>query len=191
MPSWLQKFRDFRRDVMTESRIAETLQRLAADGELTPATVDRLTRTLHDTKHESQYIVGHLSAHLAIGVIFLFDVVPLPLGTIARGAWVAGNRIYTAVRREPHRAKVHSFPVLLVSLIPFVGYFAYLIPLRATNADAAYIYANHIAYLRSDCSLEQSLQRKPRWLQGMIRGVLASVMVKPREEMPLIEAEKT
>lgn len=164
---------------MTESRLAETLQRLVVDGELTQATADRLTKGLQETWHESRYVAGHFCAHLAIGLLFSFDVVPLPLGTIARAAWVAGSRMATMVLGQPDRAKVHSFPVLLVSLIPFAGYFAYLIPLRASNADAAYIYANHFVYLRSDCSLQQFILRKPAWQQRIFHNLLAGIIVQP------------
>lgn len=178
----MQSFRDFRRDVLADERLAETLQRLVADGELTPDTAERLKTALEETRHESQYILGHLAAHLAISGVFLFDVIPLPLGTITRGVWVAGSRVYETIQRNPSHAAVHSIPVFVVALIPFVGYFAYLIPLRQTNADAAYIYANHVTYLRKNCSLEESLRRKPRWLQRVLRGVMASVMEKPRAD---------
>ena len=188
MRNWLQKFRDFRRDVMSESRLQETIQRLVVDEELTSATAERMRWTLDETKHESQYIVGQLCAHLAIGLVFSFDLVPLPLGTLGRAAWVAGNRVYETVRRQPARARVHSFWVFLVTLIPFVGYFAYLIPLRAINADATFLYANHIAYLRNDCSLKHYLARKPPWQQRLIRSVLASVMDQPQDEPAEISA---
>ncbi|MFO0917510.1 MAG: hypothetical protein U0872_04245 [Planctomycetaceae bacterium] len=176
MTRWLQNFRDFQRDVMAESRLTETIQRLVVDGELTPVTARRLTKTLQETKHESQYIVKHLCAHLAIGLIFSFDLVPLPLGTLTRGAWVAGNRLLAMMRGRPEQSKVHSLPVLAVSLIPFAGYFAYLIPLRAANADAAYLYANHVSYLRSNCSLRQYILSKPPWQQRLIQSTLATVL---------------
>jgi hypothetical protein len=63
-----------------------------------------------------------------------------------------------------------------------VGYFAYLIPLKAVNADAAYLYANHVAYLRDNCSLEQALQRKPRWLMRLLRGLLAPAIGRSKGE---------
>ncbi len=182
MPRWWQRFGDFRREAMAEERLAETVRRLVDDGELSTATAERLNRTLSDSRDELQYVFGHLCAHLAIGVVFSFDLVPLPLGTMARGAWVAGSRLVETAQRRPTRAAVHSLPVFGVALIPFAGYFAYLIPLRSANADAAYVYANHIAYLRSGCSLERSLQQKPRWLERMLRRVLGPVLEKPADE---------
>lgn len=132
--------------------------------------------SLRETRHESQYIIGHLCAHLAIGLIFSFDLVPLPLGTISRGAWVAGNRIIATVRGRPDQAKIHSWTVLFVSLIPFAGYFAYLIPLRATNADAAYLYANHVSYLRSDCALRQFVLQRPVWQRRLMQRLLSPIL---------------
>jgi len=169
---------------MTESRMVETIQRLVSDGEIPQTTADRLKSALYEKRHESQYIIGHLCAHLAIGLIFSFDLIPLPLGTITRGVWVAVNRVAATARGQRDRAKVHSFPVLIVSLIPFVGYFAYLIPLRESNADAAYVYANHITYLRGDCSLRQFILRRPAWQQRLLRSMLAAFLVQPQDDSP-------
>jgi len=181
---WFQKFHDFRRDVMSESRLHETIGQLVTDGELTPENGERLATSLRETSHETGYIAGHLCAHLAIGLVFSFDIIPLPLGSISRGLWVAGNRVYVMLRRQPERSKVHSVPVLLVSLIPFAGYFAYLIPLRAANADAAYLYANHVAYVRSGCSLEQALHKLPAWRQRLVGRLLGFAISSPQADQP-------
>jgi hypothetical protein len=178
VPRWFQKLRDFRRDVMSETRLEETIARLVADGELTPDEAAAIGETIKTSGHETRYIIGHLCVHLAIG-IGTPDFLILPLGTIGRGSWVVGARIVEMFRRNPLGSRVHSLWVLLVSLIPYAGNFAYLIPLRTTNADAPFLYANHISYLRTGCSLEQSLRKQPAWRQRQLRRLLGFAMKPP------------
>ena len=56
----------------------------------------------------SRYVLGHLGAHAAIASVFLFDVVPLPLGTACRVLWVAGSRAFETLFGTPERARVHA-----------------------------------------------------------------------------------
>ncbi|MDZ4686491.1 MAG: hypothetical protein SH850_15590 [Planctomycetaceae bacterium] len=168
-----------RREPIDEPHLAATIDRLVADGELTAEDADPLRLALPEMVRQSAYILRHLGAHLTIGVIFAFDVIPLPLGSLSRGGWVVINRIYEEARRDRDRARVHSLIVLGVALVPFVGYFAYLIPLRASNADAAFLYANHVSYRRSGQSLKTSLSRKPRWMQRLVRWATSSDRAQP------------
>jgi hypothetical protein len=163
-----------RREPIDEPHLRETIDRLEADGELSTDDAERLRAALPELVAQSAYILRHLGAHLTIGVIFAFDVVPLPLGSLSRGMWVLSSRLYEQVRGTRERAQVHSLTVLGVSLIPFAGYFAYLIPLRSANADAAFLYANHVSYRRSGQSLSVYLSRKPRWMQRLVRWTVSA-----------------
>jgi hypothetical protein len=162
-----------RREDIDEPHLAATIDRLVADGELTAEDAERLRLGLPDMVRQSGYILRHLGAHLAIGAIFAFDVIPLPLGSLSRGGWVIANRVYEEIRRNPDRARIHSLVVLGAALVPFVGYFAYLIPLRSRNAEAARLYANHISYRRWGKSLHAALAGKPRWMQRLVRWAIS------------------
>jgi hypothetical protein len=188
LPSWLRieklphpgrlvcmgKFRDWQRELTSEPRLRESIERLRQDGCLSVSEAERLQLSLPELLRNSHYVLRHLGAHFAVGVIFAFDFLPLPMGMISRGLWVIGNRIYETVRGHREEAAVHSLPVFGVALVPFVGYFAYLIPLRARNADAAYLFANHLTYLRSGCSLEAYLAKKPAWLGRLVRSIVST-----------------
>lgn len=158
-------------EAVDESHLTTTIGRLVADGELTAEAAERLKRELPEIVRHSAYILRHLGAHLAIGAIFAFDVIPLPLGSLSRGGWVVLNRGYEECRRDRERARIHSLPVLGVALIPFVGYFAYLIPLRLQHDEATFLYANHVSYRRMNKSFRAALTGKPRWVQRLLRWV--------------------
>ncbi len=176
---WFQSLRDFRRDVLSEAKLEETIGRLVTEGELTPERAAALIETVRHSGADTRYVIGHLCVHLAIGIATP-DVLFLPLGMIGRALWVVGCRIVETLRGRFARARFHSPWVFGVSLIPYAGNLAYLIPLRATNADAPYLYANHISYLRSGASLEQALQKMPVWRQRLIRRIVGS----PPKESP-------
>ncbi|MDJ0669099.1 MAG: hypothetical protein QNJ61_17590 [Desulfobacterales bacterium] len=109
---------------------------------------------------------------MSIGAVFAFDIIPLPLGTISRVLWVVGNRIYFEFKRDKEKRKIHSLPVLLVSLIPMIGYFAYLLPLKKYNEDLAYVYANQVAYMRKEVFLVEYLEDKPRIVRWALKRLL-------------------
>ncbi len=109
---------------------------------------------------------------MSIGAVFAFDIIPLPMGTISRVLWVIGNRIYIEFKRDMEKRKIHSLPVLLVSLIPWVGYFAYTFPLKKYNEDVAYIYANQIAYMRKEVFLIEYLEGKPKIIKWALKRLL-------------------
>lgn len=183
----MRKLNELRRELTSEPRLRETIERLRESGELTADEAERLAACLAQTLQDSQYILRHFGAHLAIGAIFSYDIVPLPLGSMSRAAWVAAHRIYESIRRRPERASVHSLVVLGVSAIPFAGYLAYLIPLRARSAEAAYVYANHVTYFRSGCSFRAYLDRKPAWFARFVRRLVGTPQLLQR---PAPEAKK-
>ncbi len=156
--------------VDTES-LEQTLQRLRADGEISEEQSAFLRATLRKQLDGSRYVLGHLGAHFAIGAVFAFDLIPIPLGTIARVCWVAGSRLVESVRGNRERAKVHSAGVLVIAAVPWLGYAAYLLPLRRESSELAFVLANHSWRNRTGRTYEQFLagahppmRRIGRWL---------------------------
>lgn len=152
----------------TEEKLRATIVRLLAEGHLTETEAARMERELPETLKSSAYVLRHLAVHWAMAAIFAVDFVPF-LGTISRVLWVAGNRVGETCCGRWERASVHSLPVLGIAAIPWVGYFAYLIPLRSRSPDAAFLYANHFTYSRSNCALPTYLERRPKWIGWMVR----------------------
>ena len=143
---------------LTDSEgLAQTLQRLVDEGNLSPTRADEFQASLPLQLERGAYVLRHLGAHLGIGVIFAFDVVPLPLGTLSRIAWVGGNRLLEEVRGHRDRARVHSLGAFLIAAIPWFGYAAYLLPLRRESPELAFVLANHSWITRSGRSYEQFL----------------------------------
>ena len=165
----LERFRQTRQALRDPSALQPTLARLVTDGRLTAEEAERLREGLPATLESAGYVAGHQAALLAIGAFFAFDFVPLPLGTLSRVAWVGTHRVYCEVRRERAKARVHSVQVLLVAAIPWLGYFAYLLPLRHQNRDAAYLFAHHISYERRGVDADTYLESCSRLARGILR----------------------
>ncbi len=151
--------------------LAKTLERLAADGVISQAAAASIKARLPGHIDSSRYILGHLGAHLGIGAVFAFDLVPVPLGTLSRICWVAGNRVVAQIRGDPSRARVHSIAVFLIAAIPFLGYGAYLLPLRRESPELAFVLANHTFLARTGRTYEEfvastypPVRRIARWL---------------------------
>lgn len=165
----------------TADKLRATIARLLAEGHLTETEAARMERELPATLQNSGYIVRHLTVHWAMAAIFAVDFIPF-LGTISRVVWVVGNRTVETVRGRWDHAAVHSLPVLGIAAIPWVGYFAYLIPLRARSPDIAFLYANHFTYSRSNCALSEYLERRPKWMATIVRKVIPSLGGKPVDQ---------
>jgi hypothetical protein len=151
--------------------LLQTLERLSAEGSISEQRAAALRISLPAQIEGSRYVLGHLGAHLGIAAVFAFDLVPLPLGTLSRVAWVAGNRVAEQLRGNPGRARVHSLPVLLIAAIPLLGYAAYLLPLRTQSGELAFVLANHTWLVRTGRTYEQfvagsarPVRRVARWL---------------------------
>jgi hypothetical protein len=153
--------------LLDPSELSSTIERLRADELLSDAEATELRETLPLTISRSAYILRHLAAHLAIGVVFAFDVIPLPIGTVARVTWVVGNRIYEAVLGNRERARVHSLAVMAIAAIPWLGYAAYLLPLRRASDEAAYLYANHLSYSSRGCSVSELVSSRSKLVQRL------------------------
>ena len=166
-----EQIREARSGLADQSALQATLDRLVADGEISPEFAVALREAFPGQLRTARYVLGHLGAHLGIGVVFAFDLVPLPLGTIARVSWVAGNRIGETVRGNRDRARIHSLAVFLIAAVPWFGYAAYLLPLRRHSPELAFVLANHTWLERTGRSYERFLaeSRSPvrrigRWL---------------------------
>ena len=161
------------KDLFTKKKDIELcINRLIMDGYLSPEKGSLIKENLSTSINQSKYILFNLGAHMSIGAVFAFDIIPLPMGTISRVLWVIGNRIYIEFKRDKKKRKIHSLPVLLVSLIPWVGYFAYTLPLKKYNADVAYVYANQITYMRKEVFLVKYLEGKPRIVKWALKRLL-------------------
>ncbi len=156
-----------RAQLLDERNLRPTIDRLVAEGRVSSDRGAALHRDLPRTIKASSYVLKHLGAHLAIGAIRVG--VPLPIGSIGRVLWVSGSRAYETLYGTRERARVHSLPVLGIAAIPFLGYGAYLLPLRRQSEDAAYLYANHLSYARYDCCMEKVLESKPRLVRKLGR----------------------
>ncbi|MDY6965181.1 MAG: hypothetical protein SVM80_04320 [Halobacteriota archaeon] len=162
----------FREELSSPKKMELTIEKLVQEGYLPPERGMALKESLPDIIERSEYVLFNLGAHISIGLIFAFDLIPLPLGTISRDIWVIGNRLYYEVRMNNEKKKFHSFKVLVVSTIPFVGYFSYTLALKEVNEDATYLYANHVSYLLRGTSLEEFLEKMPRTIQKVGRRIL-------------------
>ncbi len=145
--------------------MARTIDRLRAEGRLSADRAQLLRKELPRAVSESAYVLRNLGAHLTIGAVFAFDVVPLPFGTVGRVLWVVANRAYEGILGSPERARVHSLRVLLVAAIPWLGYGAYLLPLRAESAELTWLLANHLSFRLHGTSYRDFLAAKPRMVQ--------------------------
>ncbi len=158
----------YRRKMRIEVNLGElqrTIERLHTGGELSAVRAQTLRRELPGAVAESSYILRHLGVHLAIGAVFAFDVIPLPLGTIGRVLWVLLARVYESLFGTWERAQVHSLKVVLVAAFPWIGYGAYLLALRRRNPELTWLLANYLSYRFYGGSLDEVLSRKPRLIR--------------------------
>ena len=160
-----------------ETKLPSLEELQATIGKLQDAATISSSQAEHLAQHvplqfnQSKYVLKNLAGHLSIGVIFAFDVIPLPLGTIARVSWVAVARILETIKGNVERARLHSLGVFLIAAIPWFGYAAYLLPLRKHSRELAYVMANHSWIERTGEAYESFVLSKPtpiskfaRWL---------------------------
>ncbi|MGH7341438.1 MAG: hypothetical protein ACREKH_13190, partial [Candidatus Rokuibacteriota bacterium] len=65
--------------------------------------------------------------------------------------------------------------VLLVAAIPFLGYGAYLLPLRRQNAELAFVLANHTWLARTGRTYEQFVAETYRPVRRIARWLVPSL----------------
>ncbi len=159
--------------------LRETITRMSTDGKLSKERQDYILLHLEEWVADSKYILLNLGVHIGMGFVrFTVMPFPLPIGSTLRALWVMGNRMYCNLRWDMHRKKVHSIPVLLFAIIPFLGYFAYTIPLRKKSEYLTYLYAQHISYMLYDKTLEQKLRKVPRPIKKIVYALLVPAEIR-------------
>lgn len=156
----------------TTEELQQTIDLLLEKGDVTAFQADALRLNFPGQMEGSQYVLKNLGAHISIGVVFAFDVVPLPLGTIARVAWVAGAKVTELLRGNFERARVHSLGVFLIAAVPWFGYAAYLLPLRRDSRELAFLLANHTWLGRTGDTYEAFIRAKPKLIGRFARRVV-------------------
>ncbi len=97
---------------------------------------------------------------------------PLPVGSTLRVLWVMGNRMYCNLKWDMPKKRIHSLAVLFFAAIPFLGYFAYTIPLKNKSEYLTYLYAQHISYMLYNKTLESKLERTPKFIKKIAYTLL-------------------
>jgi hypothetical protein len=123
-----------------------------------------------------QAVVPHLGVHLVIGIALRF-----PFGSVARATWTAANLVAATMKLMTRRidrrswrraAGIHSPLVILLSLVPGFGTFAYLAsgPVRSNHlliriaVDGTLSYLPWRLYQR--VGLRRLIVRSPRRRAG-------------------------
>ena len=146
--------------------LKETITRLLAEGKINKEREDYINSHLEEWVSDSKYILLNLGVHLGMGFVrFTATPFPLPIGSTIRPLWVMGCRMYCNLRLDWHHKKVHSLSVLLFSIIPFLGYFAYTIPLKKKSEYLSYLYAEHISYMFYDKTFEEKMEKMPKFIR--------------------------
>jgi len=154
-----------------------TVERMHKEGKINKEKMDYIESRLDEWVEDSKYILMNLGVHIGLGFVrFTALPFPLPIGSTLRGIWVAGNRMHCNLIWDMHRKRIHSLGVFFFSLIPFLGYFAYTIPLKKKSKYLAYLYAEHISYELFELTLENKLKKVPRVLRN-----LAEILLIPGE----------
>lgn len=157
--------------------LRETAARMAREAKISKEKESYINSHLDEWVADSKYILFNLSVHIGMGFVrFTAIPLPLPIGSTLRTLWVMGNRMYCNIRWDMHRKRIHSFAVLFFAAIPFLGYFAYTIPLKRKSEYLTYLYAEHISYMLYDKTLEEELKRAPRPIKR-----IAYVLLVPKE----------
>jgi len=163
--------------------LQETIARLSADKKINKEREDYINSHLEGWVADSKYILFNLGVHLAMGVVrFTATPFPLPIGSTIRPLWVMACRMYCNLRWDMNRKRVHSIPVLLFSIIPFLGYFAYTIPLKKKSEYLTYLYVQHIAYMMYDKTFEEKLAKTPKFIRKIGYALLLPEEYKHREK---------
>lgn len=135
--NWKQMFRRSKNaistaDVKAEEFLSAGLDRWIEEGRITVEEAELLKTDLRS--HEVHEVMRHLGAHVAISAAFRF-----PFGSILRPMWTLGfwaRELYRYFRTGSKAClrfiKIHNPAVVVLSVIPGVGAFAYLAskPLR-------------------------------------------------------------
>lgn len=143
--------------------LRETTAKMLADGKIGKEREEYINSHLDEWVEDSKYILLNLGVHIGMGFVrFTAIPLPLPIGSTLRVLWVMGNRMYCNLKWDMRRKRIHSFPVLFFAAIPFLGYFAYTIPLKKKSEYLTYLYTQHISYMLYNKTFEEKLKKAPR-----------------------------
>jgi len=146
--------------------LRETAARMRKEGRINKERELHINSHLEEWVTDSKYILLNLGVHMGMGLVrFTAIPLPLPIGSILRVLWVMGNRMYCNLRWDMHKKRIHSLAVLFFAAIPFLGYFAYTIPLRNKSEYLTYLYAQHISYMLYNDTLESNLEKTPKFIR--------------------------
>lgn len=161
--------------------LRKTLARMFVDGKISAKKRDHIEKYLEEWVADSKYILFNLGVHIGIGFV-RFTALPVPLlGSISRFLWVLGNRVWFFLKGETRHKEIHTLLVLFFSFIPFLGYFAYTIPLKKKSEYLAYLYAEHISYMLYNKTFESKLAGFPKFIRSAASGLLIPAELKKKE----------
>ncbi len=153
--------------------LRKTLARMHEEGRITKDKYDYINSHIEEWVADSKYILFNLGVHIGMGFVrFTAIPLPLPIGSTLRGVWVILNRIWCDIKWDMHRKKIHSLTVLFFAIIPFLGYFSYVIPLKRKSEYLAYLYAQHVSYAMYNMTVEAKLKKAPRFIKKMAYSLL-------------------
>ncbi len=153
--------------------LRETASRMEREGRIDKEKEEFIKSHLDEWVEDSKYILFNLSVHIGLGFVRFTELpIRLPICSTLRTIWVMGCRMYCNIRWDMHRKKIHSIPVLLFAAIPFLGYFAYTIPLKRKSEYLSYLYAQHISYMLYNKTLEDKLIKAPKFIKRIAYKIL-------------------
>ena len=160
--------------------LQETIGRLALEGKISKEREAYINSHIEEWVSDSRYILINLGVHIGMAFVrFTAIPLPLPIGSTLRVLWVMGNRMYCNIRWDMHRKRIHSLTILFFAAIPFLGYFAYTIPLRRKSEYLTYLYAQHISYKLYDKTVEDKLKKAPRFIRRIGYALLVPSEIRP------------
>ncbi len=158
--------------------IDHTMATLVKQNRASLADVYRIREIINSSSSDSRYVLKHLSAHL--GIAGLRIAIPvLPVGSLLRFGWVFSWRVLEIIRGRMVRARHHSVTVLFVALVPFLGYFAYVVALKRIDPVSAWFYANHISLIRFGDTYDAIVERRSKFMQRVMRLIATPPMEIP------------
>ncbi|NQX87107.1 MAG: hypothetical protein HRT77_00430 [Halioglobus sp.] len=141
-----------RRELLDAASLYRSVERMHTEHIISAGEEREIAGQIKSDLEGAGYILKHLGGHLAIGGFRYLTMIPLPIGSMVRPLWVVAWRVIESLRGNKARAAVHSLPVFLFSVLPFLGYSAYMIALRRSNERFAFVLANHLCYHRKNMS---------------------------------------
>jgi len=158
-----------------------TIARMLKEGKISKEREAYISSHLEEWVADSKYVLLNLGVHIGMGFVRFTSIpLPLPIGSMMRVIWVIGNRIYCGLKRDIHKKRIHSLPVLFFAAIPFLGYFAYTIPLKRKSEYLTYLYTQHVSYMLYNKTFENKLKKAPRIIKKISYALLVPKELRGR-----------